>query len=119
LPLAVRRLQLTRRQRMSAPSAPLASQREIFTPVHPRNAGGPHTGLNHEYMAQPGAPPAAWQGPLFKEHPATTNSTIRLEHRNSVTPASSGDLPSAGLPKVGIERPELLRGRQTRCALDV
>jgi Lrp/AsnC family leucine-responsive transcriptional regulator len=43
-----------------------------------------------KYMAQPGAPPAAWQGPLFKEHQAKTNSTIRLEHRNSDTPQMTG-----------------------------
>ncbi len=39
-----------------------------------------------KYMAQPGAPPAAWQGPLFKDYQAKTNSTIRLEHKNSDTP---------------------------------
>jgi hypothetical protein len=38
--------------------------------------------------AQPGAPPAAWQGPLFKDDQAKKNSTIRLEHRNSDTPVN-------------------------------
>src|SRR5258705_7948064 len=43
------------------------------------------------YMAQPGAPPAAWQGPSFKENQTKTNSTIRLEHRNSDTPFFASD----------------------------
>ena len=63
-----------------------------------------------KYMAQPGAPPAAWQGPLFKEHQAKTNSTIRLEHRNSDTPhadcivtANLKDFPEDALAPFGIQ----------------
>jgi hypothetical protein len=43
-----------------------------------------------KHMAQPRAPAAASQAPLFKQHQAKTNSTTRLEHRNSDTPALPG-----------------------------
>ena len=59
-----------------------------------------------KYMAQPGAPPAAWQGPLFNDQ-AKTNSTIRLEHKYSDTPRP-GLEPAAG--GVALRLPhELLR----------
>jgi hypothetical protein len=39
-------------------------------------------------MAQPGAPPAAWQGPEIQKNQTTDNSEKRLTHRISDAPGN-------------------------------
>ena len=57
-----------------------------------------------KYMAQPGAPPAAWQGPLFKEHQEKTNSKTASNTEIQTLPAAA----VTGLPKLsGGNQPDV------------